>query len=153
MMSARIMKKRQKVLVSALIFLNLASLYLVLIQGVKNMTRPRADIDWIEEIPSKIKLSRVPDFEPSPFLRPLNESELDHLKQRLKVNLNNASVDELTTLKGIGVKLARQIVLLREQKGRIGELNALLEIDGIGPKKIESLRHQIVLEEPDEQDH
>jgi len=56
-----------------------------------------------------------------------------------KLDLNRASLPELIGVPGIGPAMAKQIVDLRQRKGAFSKLEDLLEIKGIGPKKLEGL--------------
>ncbi|WP_254849573.1 ComEA family DNA-binding protein [Thalassotalea sp. PP2-459] len=51
-----------------------------------------------------------------------------------KVALNNADVQQLSTLKGIGTKKAQAIILYREQIGQFSSIDDLLNVKGIGKK-------------------
>jgi competence protein ComEA len=58
-----------------------------------------------------------------------------------KVNINTASVEQLTTLPGIGPKLAARIVEYRQKSGSFRSTHELLNVKGVGEKnyaKIES---------------
>ena len=61
----------------------------------------------------------------------------------IPLNINTATVDELDILPGIGPKTAQAIVEYRESYGRFAAPEDLLNIPGIGKKKIEALRKQI----------
>ena len=61
------------------------------------------------------------------------------------VNLNTATTEELDTLPGVGPATARAIVSYRTRRGPFAKVEDLLNIDGIGPKKLESLRAHVVL--------
>ena len=50
------------------------------------------------------------------------------------VDLNQASVEQLDTLPGVGPVTAQKIVDWREQHGRFTKADELQEVDGIGPK-------------------
>jgi len=63
-----------------------------------------------------------------------------------KVNINTASVEELTQLQGIGAKYAAQIVEYREQKGPFASPEDLMKVPGIGQKTFEKNKDVIVVE-------
>ena len=56
-----------------------------------------------------------------------------------KVNINTADVDELATIKGIGMKTAESIVQYRKEIGKFERLDDLLNIKGIGLKTLEKI--------------
>ncbi len=58
----------------------------------------------------------------------------------LLVDLNSASKAELTTLPGVGEELAARIVERRENVGAFSDVDELLEVKGIGPKKLAAAR-------------
>ncbi len=58
-----------------------------------------------------------------------------------RVRLNEASIDELTRLPGIGPALARRIVAARP----FATLDELLRVPGIGPKTLAALRARVRL--------
>jgi competence ComEA-like helix-hairpin-helix protein len=62
-----------------------------------------------------------------------------------KVNLNEASVQELIELPGIGEVLAARIVAYREEHGPFQSLDALKQVSGIGDKLVEKIRDLVVL--------
>jgi competence protein ComEA len=61
-----------------------------------------------------------------------------------QVNLNKASVEQLTELPYVGPKRAAQIVERRQQKP-FQSIDELLEIKGIGPKTLEKIRPYVVV--------
>jgi competence protein ComEA len=63
-----------------------------------------------------------------------------------KVNINTATVEELTQLQGIGPKYAAQIVEYREQKGPFASPEDLLKVPGIGQKTFDKNKDVIVVE-------
>jgi competence protein ComEA len=56
------------------------------------------------------------------------------------VDVNTATVDELEVLPGVGPTTAASIVDHRERNGPFASLDELLNVSGIGPAKLESLR-------------
>jgi len=64
----------------------------------------------------------------------------------LKVNINNATVEELTQLKRIGPKYAEKIVAFRQANGPFKSADELVNVPGIGSKTVEENRDVIVVE-------
>lgn len=59
------------------------------------------------------------------------------------ININTASINELTTLPGIGEVKARAIVDYRENHGPFKSVEELMMVSGIGEKTYEKLREKI----------
>ena len=57
-----------------------------------------------------------------------------------KVHLSTATVDQLDEIDGIGPTLAERIVEYRDTHGGFGSLNELASVDGIGEKRLATLR-------------
>ena len=60
------------------------------------------------------------------------------------VRLSSATPDQLEGLDGIGPTLAARIVEWRDDHGGFSSVDALLEVPGIGPSRLESLREKVV---------
>lgn len=56
------------------------------------------------------------------------------------VNINTATAAQLEALPGIGPVIAERIVQLRRERGRFESVDELLDVSGIGPKKMEKIR-------------
>ena len=63
------------------------------------------------------------------------------------LDLNRATAQELTMLPGIGEVLAQRIVDYRNANGPFASVDDLLEVNGIGPGILETIRPQITTEE------
>ncbi len=74
-----------------------------------------------------------------PTLTPVGEGEE-------KVNLNTADASELMKLPGIGEKRAKEIINLREQKGRFTSKEEILEISGISEKLLEKIYDRLIIQ-------
>lgn len=61
------------------------------------------------------------------------------------VDLNTATQEQLETVKGIGPVTAANIIAYRMSVGRLGAVDELLNIDGIGPKTLEKIRGQVTV--------
>ena len=62
-----------------------------------------------------------------------------------KVDLNRAEASELTRVPGIGAKTAQAIVEYRRTHGPYRDFRDLLRIKGIGEKKLEKLKPNLIL--------
>ncbi|MGQ9473363.1 MAG: helix-hairpin-helix domain-containing protein [Candidatus Caldatribacteriaceae bacterium] len=60
-----------------------------------------------------------------------------------RINVNTASLEELVTLPGIGEVIAQRIIDYRKQHGPFRQLEDLLGVQGIGPKKLEKIKDLI----------
>lgn len=58
------------------------------------------------------------------------------------VNINNASIEELSTLPGIGENTAAKIVKYREQH-KFASTAEIKEVKGIGNKKYEKIKNDL----------
>ncbi len=63
-----------------------------------------------------------------------------------KVNINDATVDELDALPGIGPAIAKRIVDYRTANGLFGIIEDLMNVKGIGPATFEKLEDKIKTE-------
>jgi len=61
------------------------------------------------------------------------------------VRVNIATVDELTTLQGIGPAKAQAIIDYREEYGPFQVVEDLLEVSGIGEKTLENIKDSIII--------
>jgi competence protein ComEA len=61
------------------------------------------------------------------------------------LDLNRASVEELTDLPGIGPVTAEKIVAYRDEHGPFQTIEAILEVSGIGDATLEKIRDFITV--------
>ena len=59
------------------------------------------------------------------------------------VNINSASVEELTELKGIGIRTAEKIVAYRNEFGKFEKPEELMRVKGIGKSKFSAIKDMI----------
>lgn len=63
----------------------------------------------------------------------------------LPVAINHAGIDLLTTLPGIGISLAQNIIAYRERHGDFTSIEDLLNVEGIGQKRLDEIQDYIVI--------
>lgn len=91
-------------------------------------------------VDSKVELS---DFSNREIVsKKIEKSEL----KQISVNINTADKKILIELPGIGEKTALRIIEKRSEKGRFKNIIELLEVKGIGKKKLESIKKFIYIE-------
>ena len=74
--------------------------------------------------------------------RALSQGDVDF---SFLVNINTASEQELMLLPGIGEVYARNIVQYREEHGNFLTPEALLNVEGIGPARLEAILDYITV--------
>ena len=62
-----------------------------------------------------------------------------------KISINNATLEELMTLSGIGEAKAKEIISYREKNGPFQEIQDLLKVPGIGENLFASIQEDITL--------
>ncbi|MGB3081643.1 MAG: ComEA family DNA-binding protein [Candidatus Omnitrophota bacterium] len=68
------------------------------------------------------------------------------LKEARRVNVNTASAEELKAIPGIGEKSAAKIIEYRDAHGGFEVESDLLNVKGMGKKKLEKIREYIKFE-------
>jgi len=62
-----------------------------------------------------------------------------------KININTATAEQLTSLKGIGPKKAQAIIEFRKKNGKFKKLEDLMLVKGIGKKTFEKIKPYLTL--------
>jgi competence protein ComEA len=62
-----------------------------------------------------------------------------------KVNINDATLEELVTLDGVGDKLAAKIIAFRKKNGPFQKPEDLMMVKGIGQKMFDKNKDRIVV--------
>lgn len=75
---------------------------------------------------------------------PEKQDTLQFKQYQFRIHLDTATHGELQTLPGIGPKLAESIVQYRDQHIPMREVDALLHVRGIGPKRFNALKPYFV---------
>lgn len=63
-----------------------------------------------------------------------------------RIDLNSADLDALTRLPGVGPVTAAAIIDYRDRSGGFRSVDQLLEVKGIGAKKLEILKDYVIIE-------
>ena len=89
-----------------------------------------------EEAPSDI-------LQPDQNKAPSNKQTDTKRDKKTVVDINKATVDEFTKLKGVGEGLAQRIVADRQKNGPFKTTEDLMRVSGIGQKKFDQLKDNI----------
>lgn len=94
------------------------------------------------------KLTNGPEYDKkSPSTHKKSKKRKSHKKiVRLPIHINQASLDELCALKGVGPKMAEKIIAVREASGPFKNASDLQKVPGIGKKKAETMLQGIIFD-------
>lgn len=62
-----------------------------------------------------------------------------------QMNLNQATVEQLVELKGIGQKTAQAIIEYRQSHGEFTSVDDIVNVKGVGQKKLDSIRELLTV--------
>jgi competence protein ComEA len=65
------------------------------------------------------------------------------IQSNKKLNINTANAQQLDLLPGIGPSLAERIIRYRQENGKFNSIDELLNVSGIGEKKLEEIRELV----------
>ncbi len=68
------------------------------------------------------------------------------LKSGTLININTATAQELTALKGVGEKISKRIIDYREVNGNFEVIEDIMKVTGIGEKKFLDIKEYITVE-------
>ncbi len=87
--------------------------------------------------------SEVLDFNNRDF----QEKKSSNIIGEKSINLNNASISDLTSLPGIGEKTAVAILEYKKNIGKFRNLNELMNVKGIGVSKFNKIKKYIYIDD------
>ena len=102
----------------------------------------------IEDVLGLVDLMEEADITSINRLQVLKDGDVIVIPKKVevkKISINNATVEELMTVKGIGEAKARSIVEYREKHGLFQSLEQLMNIPGIKEKTFEKLKEFLSL--------
>ncbi len=67
-------------------------------------------------------------------------------EEKANININTATAEELSTLKGIGEKKAASIMEYRDNHGHFTKIEDIKNVKGIGDKIFEEIKNSITIE-------
>lgn len=76
---------------------------------------------------------------------PILQNSLSYTSKSEVVNINEATIEELMTLSGIGESIAEDIIEYREIKGRFKNKEDIMNVSGIGESKYNKIKNKIVV--------
>lgn len=81
-------------------------------------------------------------------LLPNEASEIDEAvtDNTDKTNINTADAEALEALDGVGPSLAERIIKYREKHGGFDSIEELVNVSGVGKKKLDAIREDICVE-------
>jgi competence protein ComEA len=82
------------------------------------------------------------------FLTVAPASAADSSASAAKVDLNTATVEQLTVLPGVGPTLAARIVEYRQKSGGFHSAEELLNVRGIGERNFKKIEARLTVSEP-----
>ena len=100
----------------------------------------KAEIKVLSESRSKTAVNKVTE-------KPKFQGDKKAYIQKTKININTASKDELMSLPGIGPVLAQRIIEYRRQHNGFRSVEQMLEVKGIGKKKLERIKKLVTVGE------
>jgi competence ComEA-like helix-hairpin-helix protein len=109
---------------------------------VRAVVRPE-DIDEIRHkynIDNELKNGGKVMLKDGEKARTVRISGIKSISLGVPIGINSATAEDLEALPGIGEKLALRIVAYRNENGRYKDLGALLEVNGMGKKKLSGIK-------------
>ena len=89
--------------------------------------------------PVLVSMIDSPATATEPIAQAVSQSPEQSATSGVLVDINTAGVQELTALPGIGNALAMRIIEYRQSNGKFQTVEDLINISGIGEKKLEQL--------------
>ena len=100
-----------------------------------------------KDLLSYIDLTNTSSIDNYAYNMPLENNQIITIrsKSNSRISINNATVEELVTLPGIGINTALKIIDYRNTNGCFNTLEELMNVKGIGEKKYASIKAYITI--------
>ena len=93
-----------------------------------------------------VELSVPADMQTLPPQTTLSEETTSETKAvTFPIDINTADAEQLTALPGIGDVLAKRIIAYREENGSFASVQGLMNVEGIGEKRMEDILELITV--------
>ena len=99
------------------------------------------DVDKVKEEPTTETITKTHEEAASPA----NESSRKLKKETTSVNINESSIEELTTISGIGESKAKAIIEYRTTNGPFKSIEEIKNVSGIGDKLYDKIKAYITI--------
>jgi len=109
-----------------------------------NLAEPLQDGQKIH-VPRKGEASAPALASVAPSRTPRSAPQAAAATPQFPINLNTATAEQLEAIPGIGPVLAQRIIEYRQTHGRFQSVDELLEVRGIGSKRLENMRPYVVV--------
>jgi competence protein ComEA len=109
-----------------------------------NLAEPLQDGQKIH-VPRKGEVSPPTVASVAPSRTPRSAPQAAAAATQFPINLNTATAEQLEAIPGIGPVLAQRIIEYRQTHGRFQSVDELLEVRGIGSKRLENMRPYVVV--------
>jgi competence protein ComEA len=109
-----------------------------------NLAEPLQDGQKIH-VPRKGEVSAPTVASVPPSRTPRGTPQAAAATPQFPINLNTATSEQLEAIPGIGPVLAQRIIEYRQTHGRFQSVDELLEVRGIGAKRLENMRPYVVV--------
>jgi competence protein ComEA len=109
-----------------------------------NLAEPLQDGQKIH-VPRKGEVSPPTVASVAPSRTPRSAPQAAAAATQFPINLNTATAEQLEAIPGIGPVLAQRIIEYRQTHGRFQSVDELLEVHGIGAKRLENMRPYVTV--------
>lgn len=99
------------------------------------------DVDKVKEETTTESVTKTPEEGSSPA----NEISSEQKKETTSVNINESSIEELTTISGIGESKAKAIIEYRTTNGPFKSIEEIKNVSGIGDKLYDKIKAYITI--------